>query len=184
MSSWFRPTSYVPRISQIDFSQLKADGVRGIIVDLDNTLVGFRALEPDPADAAWVARAPAHGIRIVMVTNNSTPWAASVAQRLNVPIIPNARKPLPRGFRRALRALQLHRAEVLVIGDQLFTDVLGAKWFGLRVILVDPLVRHDPWNTLPLRLLERVLLRDLPRTKRRLEEKAAAAEALEKAAGG
>lgn len=171
MNDWLRPTSYVPRISHIDFADLVADGVGGVIVDLDNTLVGYRALEPDSGDAAWVAGALAHGIRVVMVTNNSTPWAAAVAQRLGLPIVANARKPLPRGFRRALAVLDLPREAVIVIGDQLFTDILGAKLFGLRAILVDPLVRHDPWNTLPLRLLERWLLRDLPRTERELVQR-------------
>ncbi len=162
----------MPRISQIDYARLRADGVRGVIVDLDNTLVGYRSLEPDPADAGWVARARDNGVRIIMVTNNGTPWARTVAERLAIPIVPNARKPLGRGFRRALELLALPRENVVVIGDQLFTDVLGAKLFGLRVILVDPLVKHDPWNTLPLRLLERWLLRDLPRTGEDLAERA------------
>ena len=172
MSGWLSPTSYVPRISHIDYGRLLADGIRAVVVDLDNTLVGHRALEPEPADAAWVADASRHGIRIIMVTNNSTPWARTVAERLDIPIVANARKPLGRGFRRALELLALPREEVVVIGDQLFTDVLGAKLFGMRVILVDPLVRHDPWNTLPLRLLERWLLRDLPRTQEDLADRA------------
>jgi HAD superfamily phosphatase (TIGR01668 family) len=166
MSGWFSPTAYVPRISDIDVTALAADGVRGAIVDLDNTLVGYRALEPDAAVVDWIRRAASAGIAIIVVTNNGTPWAAGVARALGVPIVASARKPLRRGFRRALAALDVPRDAVVVIGDQLFTDVLGAKFVGLRVILVDPIVRHDPWNTLPLRLLERVLLRDLPRTNR------------------
>ncbi len=164
MIKLFTPTSYMPRISQIDFAGLRADGVRGVIVDLDNTLVGYRALEPHATDADWVSRAADHGIQIIMVTNNSTPWAASVARKLDIPIVAKARKPLGRGFRRALELLELPGESVVVIGDQLFTDVLGARLCGLRVILVDPLVRRDPWITLPLRLIERWLLRDFPRT--------------------
>ena len=80
-----------------------------------------------------------------------------------MPCIPRARKPLPRGFRRALNVLELSAAEAVVIGDQLFTDVLGAKLAGLEVILVEPLVRHDPLNTLPLRWLERIIMRGVPR---------------------
>ena len=80
-----------------------------------------------------------------------------------MPCIPRARKPLPRGFRRAMNVLELRADEVVVIGDQLFTDVLGAKLAGLEVILVDPLVRHDPWNTRPLRWLERLVMRGVPR---------------------
>jgi uncharacterized protein len=80
-----------------------------------------------------------------------------------VPCIPNARKPLPAGFRRALKLMQLGAHEAVVIGDQLFTDVLGAKLAGLEVILVDPLVRRDPWNTRPLRWVEQILMRGVPR---------------------
>lgn len=160
---WWWPTSYAPRLTDIDVAELARAGVRGAIVDLDNTLVGYRALAPEDADAAWVADAPRHGVRVVMVTNNATPWAAQVAQNLGIAIVSNARKPLPGGFRRALGVLELPREAVVVIGDQLFTDVLGAKLFGLAVILVEPLVRRDPFNTRWLRTLERWLLRGLPR---------------------
>lgn len=171
MKAWFHPMSYVPHVSDIDFRSLRADGVRGVIVDLDNTLVGYRALEPEPEVTAWIGQAVHHEVRIIMVTNNATPWARTVAERLAVPIVANARKPLPRGFRRALRLLGLPREAAVVVGDQLFTDVVGAKLCGLRAILVEPLVSHDPWNTFPLRLLERWLLRGLPRTERTLAQR-------------
>ncbi len=163
MIDYFRPTKFATRINQIDPVELRARGIRGAIVDLDNTLVGFRSLVPLEEDAAWVRRAKEADVRVAVLTNNGTPWAAQVAQDLGVPCIPRARKPLPRGFRRAMNVLELRADEVVVIGDQLFTDVLGAKLAGLEVILVDPLVRHDPWNTRPLRWLERVLMRGVPR---------------------
>jgi HAD superfamily phosphatase (TIGR01668 family) len=159
----FEPTSYASRISQISHDALLAGGVRGVIVDLDNTLVGFRATEPEREEIAWVARAAERGIRVVMVTNNRTTWAHAMAAALDVAIVPNARKPFPIGFRRGLDVLGLDRSCVVVIGDQLFTDVLGAKLYGLRVILVDPLVVHDPLWTRPLRMAERGILRSFPR---------------------
>ena len=103
-----------------------------------------------------VKAASERGLKIVLVTNNSTPWALTVAENLGIPCIPNARKPLPGGFRRALEVLDLPRDRVVVIGDQFFTDVLGAKLFGLPVILVPPLGGRDPWNTRPLRVLARL----------------------------
>ena len=160
---FFRPRLYAAAINGIDPAALRARGIRGAIVDLDNTLVGFRSLAPLEEDAAWVARAKAADVRVVVLTNNGTPWASEVAQDLGVPCIPRARKPLPNGFRRALKVLELDAHEAIVIGDQLFTDVLGAKLAGLDVILVDPLVRHDPWNTLPLRWIERIVMRGVPR---------------------
>ena len=163
MLSYFRPKLYAAAINQIDPDELRRRGIRGAIVDLDNTLVGFRALVPLEEDALWVARATRAGVKVLVLTNNGTPWAAGVAKDLGVPCIPRARKPLPHGFRRALKVLELEPREAVVIGDQLFTDVLGAKLAGLEVILVDPLVRHDPWNTRPLRWIERAVMRGVPR---------------------
>jgi HAD superfamily phosphatase (TIGR01668 family) len=163
MLGFFRPTKYATRISQIDPDELHARGIRGAICDLDNTLVGFRSLVPLEEDAAWVRRAHDAGVAVAVLTNNGTPWAAQVAKDLGVPCIPRARKPLPNGFRRAVKVLELKPEECVVIGDQLFTDVLGAKLAGLEVILVDPLVRYDPWNTRPLRWLESIVMRGVPR---------------------
>jgi HAD superfamily phosphatase (TIGR01668 family) len=163
MLSYFRPKLYVKAINQIDPDDLRARGIRGAIVDLDNTLVGYHALVPLEEDVLWVARAKRAGVNVLVLTNNGTPWAAGVAKDLGVPCIPRARKPLPHGFRRALKVLELEPREAVVIGDQLFTDVLGAKLAGLDVILVDPLVRHDPWNTRPLRWFERIVMRGVPR---------------------
>lgn len=158
-----RPDAFADRLSKVSLDELASRGITGIIVDLDNTLVGWRALVPLAEDALWVARAKKAGVRVAVLTNNGTPWAAQVARDLDVPCIPRARKPLPHGFRRALAVLELTAAEAIVIGDQLFTDVLGAKLAGLDVILVEPLIRRDPWNTRPLRWLERIVLRGVPR---------------------
>ncbi|MDB5069069.1 MAG: hypothetical protein JWM87_180 [Candidatus Eremiobacteraeota bacterium] len=163
MLGFFRPQLYSTAINRIDPRELRLRGIRGAIVDLDNTLVGFRTLAPLEEDALWVARAKQADVRVLVLTNNGTPWAAQVAKDLGVPCIPRARKPLPHGFRRALNVLELESHEAVVIGDQLFTDVLGAKLAGLEVILVDPLVRHDPWNTRPLRWLEQIVMRGVPR---------------------
>ncbi len=160
---FLRPKLYAPGISHVDPRELRVRGIRGAIVDLDNTLVGFRSLAPLEEDARWVARARQAGVGVVVLTNNGTPWASEIAKDLGVPCIPRARKPLPGSFRRALKLLELEAHEAVVIGDQLFTDVLGAKLAGLDVILVDPLVRHDPWNTRPLRWIERVVMRGVPR---------------------
>ncbi len=156
MSRWHADT-HASSLAAIDVRELLARGVRGAIVDLDNTLVSYRSLQPTQEEASWVRSAVASGLKIVLVTNNATPWAITVAQNLGIPCIPNARKPLPSGFRRALGVLDLSHDCVVVIGDQFFTDVLGAKLLGLHVILVPPLGGRDPWNTRPLRWLARLL---------------------------
>jgi HAD superfamily phosphatase (TIGR01668 family) len=156
MSRWHADT-LADGVTAIDVAELLARGVSGAIIDLDNTLVSYRSLQPTEEAAAWVKAALASGLKMVLVTNNSTPWARLVADTLAIPCIPNARKPLPGGFHRALETLGLPRDRVVVIGDQYFTDVLGAKLFGMHVILVPPLGGRDPWNTRPLRILARLL---------------------------
>jgi uncharacterized protein len=160
---WWWPTSYAPSVGAIDIELLAANGFRGVIIDLDNTLVAYRQQALGERDARWMVAARERGLRVVMVTNNGSPWAAGIARDLAIPCVPNARKPLPSGFRRALDILALPRESVIVIGDQLFTDILGAKMFGLAAILVEPLARRDPLNTRWLRHLERWLLHGLPR---------------------
>ncbi len=147
-------------VSAIDVADLRAHGIDGAIIDLDNTLVAYRMLEPSFAEADWVRAAGAAGLQIVIVTNNATPWARAVAATFGVPCITNARKPFRAGFRRALDLLALPRERVVVIGDQFFTDVLGAKMCGLAVILVPPLADGDPLSTRPLRWLARALKRE------------------------
>ena len=160
---YLRPTSYARRIEEIDIESLRADGIRGVIIDLDNTLVGYRLNEPDAKVAAWLDEATRSGFQAIIVTNNATDWALQTAKNLGVPCIPNARKPLLRGFHAALAALGTSNDETVVIGDQVFTDVLGAKRFGMKVILTEPIVPREEWWMRLTRFLERLVLDRAPR---------------------
>jgi HAD superfamily phosphatase (TIGR01668 family) len=82
-----------------------------------------------------------------------------LAAQLNVTCIPNALKPLPFGFLRAKRRLQMRRCEIAVVGDQLFTDVLGGKLCGLYTILTEPIELKDFAVTRFFRFFERLMLR-------------------------
>jgi hypothetical protein len=154
----FRPDAFAERLSSVSLDDLAARGMRGIIVDLDNTLVGYGEDVMAPADAAWVASARARGFAVCLVSNNFTDRVARIGRELGVPAVASALKPLPRGFLRALRVLATPRHATVVVGDQLFTDVLGAKLVGLHSILTEPLVAKDWQGTRILRFLERVLL--------------------------
>ena len=154
---WVRPTSFASRIHDISLDQLEADGVRGIIVDLDNTLVGYRHAAPDEEVAGWVHAAVARGIRVAVVTNNGTQWAHDVAANLGAHCVARAGKPSPRGFLKALEWLGTDKHATVVIGDQVFTDVLGAKLFGMKVILTEPIVVREQWWMRVLRFFERIV---------------------------
>jgi len=153
-----RPDLFAERLSSISLEQLRASGVRGLIVDLDNTLVGYGEDALSDGGGAWIASALGAGMRVVLVSNNFTGRVARIATELGVPAVPSALKPLPRAFLRALRLLGTPRAATVVVGDQLFTDVLGAKLVGVRSILLEPLVAHDWHGTKVLRFFERLVL--------------------------
>ncbi len=153
------PNRFAPRLCDVSLADLAANGFRGIIVDLDNTLVGYGRAEVMKDHLDWVAQAHESGFRIVMLSNNFSDRVTQIARQLDVLSVPNALKPLPFGFARALQALKLPRHQVFVVGDQLFTDVLGAKLFGLYTILTEPIEPHDFAITRLFRFFERLALR-------------------------
>lgn len=153
----FRPDGHAHTLPEVSLDALAAAGMRGIVVDLDNTVCPYHQPELAPGVAEWVREARERGFALVLVSNNFTERVASVGARLEIPIVPNALKPLPFAFLRALRLLGTPRSATVVIGDQLFTDVLGAKFVGLHTILTHPLVAHDFPLTRVLRFLERTI---------------------------
>lgn len=154
------PDRFAPRLSEVAHEELEAAGIRGLIVDLDNTLLGFRETELGHEHLSWVARAHDRGFRIVMLSNNQSERVHGIAAQLKVECIPNALKPLPFGFLRAKRRLAMKRREIAVVGDQLFTDVLGGKLCGLYTILTEPIEAKDFAVTRVFRFFERVMLRN------------------------
>jgi HAD superfamily phosphatase (TIGR01668 family) len=158
----FRPDAFARRLSAVSLEDLATRGFRGIIIDLDNTLVGYGQDRIAARDVAWIAAAHARGFQVCLVSNNFDDRVRRVASELGVPAISNALKPLPRGFCAALRVLGTRKAETVVVGDQLFTDVLGAKLLGLHAILTEPLVAKDWLGTRVLRFFERLVLGTRP----------------------
>jgi len=154
------PNRYAPRLHQVSLEELADAGICGLIVDLDNTLLGFRETELGDEHLSWVASAHDRGFRIVMLSNNFSARVRGIAAQLNVPCIPNALKPLPFGFLRAVRHLRLRRRQIAVVGDQLFTDVLGGKLCGLYTILTEPIEAKDFAITRFFRFFERMMLPD------------------------
>ncbi len=154
----FRPDGFARHIGAVSLDDLTQRGFLGIIVDLDNTLVGYGEEALAAEAGPWIADALARGFRVCLVSNNFNGRVERICAELGVPGIPSALKPLPRGFLAALRVLDTPRAQTVVVGDQLFTDVLGAKFLGLHAILTEPIVARDWLGTRISRFAERVLL--------------------------
>ena len=93
----FGPDRYVSRLATVALEGLREQGFHGLIIDLDNTLMGFRQTELEADHLEWVQRAHDQGFRMVMVSNNFTERVTGIARQLNIRCIPNALKPLPLG---------------------------------------------------------------------------------------
>jgi uncharacterized protein len=154
----FGPDRFVTRLASVALEDLYAQGFRGLIVDLDNTLMGFRQTELEADHLNWVQEAHGRGFRMVMVSNNFTDRVTGIARQLNIACVPNALKPLPFGVLRAVRMLGLPRRQIAVVGDQLFTDVLSGKLCGLYTILTEPIEAKDFPVTKIFRFFERLML--------------------------
>lgn len=158
----FGPDRYVSRLASLSVEELKNRGIRGLIVDLDNTLMGFRQTELEADHLEWVQRVHEHGLRIVMVSNNFTERVSGIAAQLGVESISNALKPLPFAVMRAMRILGMPRGQIAMVGDQLFTDVLCGKLCGLYTILTEPIENKDFALTKVFRFFERLMLPERP----------------------
>lgn len=138
---------------------LDEHGLLGLLLDLDETLLPAGAAVPSEQVRAWAAALRGDGIGLAIVSNGTPERVASVGAALSVPAAALAGKPSRRAYRRGLEALDLPAHAVAMVGDQLFTDVLGAHLAGLRSVLVSPLSRGGLPHTRVLRHLERVVLR-------------------------
>lgn len=157
--TFLEPDRYFARISRIDIDRdLLAQGYRNVLLDVDNTIL-TRDTHEVPRDVGfWLAKARDAGISFCLVSNNWHEGVYQLANRLSLPIVAKAVKPLPPAFLMALRKLGAKRSQTVVIGDQLVTDVMGAHLLGMKAYLLAPLVEQDLPHTLLLRNFERAVM--------------------------
>ncbi|KLU58563.1 UMP phosphatase [Peptococcaceae bacterium CEB3] len=159
MFELFRPTFQAGSLDNIPIEMLQKDGIRGLIIDLDNTMTPWNDVEVGPQVAAWFERLKQAGIKACVVSNNKKKQrVALVADRLGIPFVFRASKPRRRAFRAGMNILGTGREDTAVIGDQLFTDILGGNRIGLYTVLVIPMSPREFVGTRFMRRMERLLM--------------------------
>lgn len=159
MLKYLRPDLYVRSLLYVPLQELCQRGIRGLIIDLDNTVTQWGRSALDREVEAWFAELKKHHLKACLLSNNRQKRVKSIADRLNVPAVYKAGKPRARAFRRAMEILGTRPEETAVIGDQIFTDVFGGKRLGLYTVLVVPLDKKEFIGTRVVRLAEWVVLR-------------------------
>lgn len=154
----FLPNEQVRDIFEIRPEKLKERGIKGIITDLDNTLVAWDVKDATPEIIQWFQLMEEHDIKITIISNNKEERVKLFSQPLDTPFVYSARKPLGYAFRKATTQMELNKDEIVVIGDQLLTDVLGGNRSGFYTILVIPIAKTDGAITRINRQIERRIL--------------------------
>lgn len=161
MFSNFKPTWMVDAIYQITPEQLKRHGIKGVLTDLDNTLIAWNNPDGTEELKSWLKSLRDAGIPVIVISNNNHDRVRVAVEKFEVDFVARALKPLGKGIREGVERLGLPKEEVVMIGDQIMTDVRAAHRVGLRSILVRPIVQTDSWKTQFNRLCERKIMKHL-----------------------
>ncbi len=133
------PTLLKNRITDITADDLHALGVEGLLLDVDNTLTKFHSQELSPEVELWLKSMEKAGFKMMVVSNGFAKRVLPFTNKINLPAVSLSCKPSPIGFWRAAKQLKLPLKKVIAIGDQIFTDVIGAHLAGIKIIQVLPI---------------------------------------------
>lgn len=152
------PKAYISSLMDVSPEFLAKKRIKGLILDLDNTLVAWKAGVFAPGMIEHLKSYMNMGIKLCVVTNAMNKRVTALVKPLGIPWVARAGKPSRRPFVKALKILGTTDAETAVVGDQLFTDVLGGNRMGLFTILVLPINKREFIGTRFVRLVEKYCL--------------------------
>lgn len=162
----FYPDDYVASTYVIKFEELYQKGYRGLIFDIDNTLVphGFPA---DERAVSLFERLRDIGFDTCLISNNQEPRVRPFAEQVKSKYVFDAHKPSTKNYRKAMQLMKTDEKTTIFIGDQLFTDVWGAKRTGIKSILVKPIHPKEEIQIVLKRYLEKIVLHFYKKEKKK-----------------
>lgn len=153
------PNAYLKNVKEITIDFLNKNNIKALILDVDNTLIDFNKKMLDGVEE-WCKNLKKQGIKLFIVSNsNKKTKVEMVAKKLELPYIHFATKPFKRGFKKAAKMLQEKNENIAVVGDQIFTDVIGANRCKMFSILVEPIEKKDLLVTKIKRPLENYIIK-------------------------
>lgn len=157
----YKPTWMIEAIYDITPEQLKAQGIEAVLTDLDNTLIAWNNPDGTEELLLWIEEMKNAGIPVVVISNNKAVRIERVVNQLGLKYVQRAMKPLTKGFKEAQKLVDLPKDQILMVGDQIMTDIRGANAAGIQNVLVKPVVESDAWNTKFNRAMERRIMKYL-----------------------
>lgn len=157
----YKPSKIYSRIEDVNLEELKNQDIEGIFLDVDNTLFDASSIITEAVDE-WLKKAISMGFKLCILSNtHSTKKVQLLRQRYNILGIPLASKPRQKGFNIARNLVDLPKDKLCIIGDQVFTDILGGNKFGIMTILVKPISNKEGIFTKIKRPFEKKVLNKL-----------------------
>lgn len=154
----FKPTIALRSVCDISLQILENFSIKALILDVDNTLTTHDSPDVKPEILNWLNLMKSNGIKLMVVSNNHLERVQPFANKIGLEFVPRGRKPLPKGFSEACRRLDVPKENVCAVGDQIFTDILGANLKGIKSIFVFPMEYETTTFFKVKRTLEKPLL--------------------------
>ena len=154
-----KPKVYLNSLLNINVKNLKRDmKIKGIIIDLDNTTVAWGREDISKDVVEWIKEAKKNNLNIYLVSNTHSKRVKKYAEILKIPYNSNSFKPFNSAFKKAMKLMGTSSSQTAVIGDQIFTDILGGNRMNMLTILVYPLGKKDSIGTFIQRSIEKIIL--------------------------
>ncbi len=145
MSFSLLPKLITPRLTDLTVQQLRLRGIRLLMMDFDNTIVPYTTNTPTEEMDRWLREMVSSDIRLCVVSNSTNDRVKVFCQGYGIDCITHSRKPFPKGIRQCLNRYGINPLHCALVGDQIFTDTLGANGCGVTSILVEAIDNHNLW---------------------------------------
>ena len=139
------PFAVTDKLTDLTPDYLNKQGIRLLMLDFDNTIVPYTTSEPTAEMAVWLKEMTQSDIRLCVVSNSKKERVKLFCEKWQIPCITHAKKPFSKGISQCLKKFQMEPDQCALVGDQIFTDTLGANGCGVRPILVKAIDNHNIW---------------------------------------
>lgn len=157
----FKPLIKLDRVTEITVELLNKYEIKALILDVDNTLSTHHGQILTEGLEDWLKYMKDNGIKLTVLSNSKRKRVEPFTKKINLDFLSLGLKPLPFGYIRAVKSLGTKRKNTAIVGDQIFTDILGGKAVGVKTVLLTPIKPEDGWSFKLRRRLEKIIIKKL-----------------------